>query len=213
MKLSILICTIADRLPMLTRLLDRLLPQRIEGEVEIHVSSDWGGMAIGEKRNQLMAMSTGRYVCFVDDDDMVPEDYVSRILEAMELNPDCIGFWIDRYVNGKFEARACHSLRYRRYATNDNEDLRVYERTPNHLNPIKREIAIQVPFPVKNHGEDTDFAQRIYPLLESEVFIDKAMYDYLYIDMGDRHEMTNAVRNDTGETPEQWFARQQGVAK
>jgi glycosyltransferase involved in cell wall biosynthesis len=206
MKLSILIPTISSREAMLCRLLDRLLPQRVDG-VEVIVRSDNGEDSIGAKRNALVAQSKGEWICFIDDDDLVAPDYVARILAALTLNPDCVGFWVNRYVNGAFEARACHSLRYCRYATNENGQERIYERTPNHLNPIRREIAESVPFPELNHGEDTSYAVRAYPLLESEVFIDAPLYDYLYIPLpGRMDEQTNEALRHT--SPDAWFKAQ-----
>lgn len=203
MKLSILIPTIKDRTEMLNRLLEVLKPQIVEG-VELIIDKDDGEVPIGEKRNRMMQKATGEYVCFIDDDDMIPPYYVAKILNAIELNPDCVGFWLIRYVNGVESGMACHSLRYRKYATVESDTrLTMYERTPNHLNPIKRSIAIQVPFPTTNHGEDTDFAKRVYPMLESEVFVDSEMYRYLYVDMDKRKETTNDTR--TFITPEEWF--------
>lgn len=211
-KLSILIPTIASRAHLLNRLLACLLPQRTD-EVEVIVMSDDGEEPIGRKRNRLLAQSQGAWVVFVDDDDLVSPQYVARILKALELNPDCVGFWVNRYVNGVLGGGACHSLRYSKYATRDDGDELIFERTPNHLNPIRREIALKAGFPEKNWGEDSDYAKRVYPLLESEVFIDEPLYDYLYTPNGDRpFEMTNEARH-AGETPEEWFARHNGGGK
>lgn len=204
-KLSILIPTIASRVHYLERLLQRLLPQRVDG-VEVIVESDNGEMTIGEKRNRLMSKARGEWVCYIDDDDMVSEKYVAKILAALALNPDCVGFKVRRYVNGIFDADAIHSIRYAKYATYSDGISRIYERTPNHLNPIRRSLAIQVPFLSCNRGEDSDYAERVYPLLESEVFIDIPLYSYLWIPNEDRlAEYTNELRR-SGLTPEEWFA-------
>jgi hypothetical protein len=56
----------------------------------------------------------------------------------------------------------------------------LYKRTPNHLNPIKREIATSVPFPEINHGEDWAFMVNVFPMLKSEVFVDEYLYHYYY---------------------------------
>jgi glycosyltransferase involved in cell wall biosynthesis len=205
MKLSLLIASIESRSHLLARLKSRLEPQRVD-DVELLIAIDDGQSPIGAKRNLLMWQARGDYVCFIDDDDLVSHDYVARILKAITLKPDCVGFWVNRYVNGVFDASACHSIRYKRYATNENGPERIYERTPNHLNPIRRELAVQVPFPELNTGEDTDYARRIYPLLRSEVFIYAPLYNYLYVGLDQRNEMTNAIR--TYKSPSQWFSSQ-----
>jgi hypothetical protein len=54
----------------------------------------------------------------------------------------------------------------------------VYYRCPNHLNPIKREIALQVMFPELSRGEDRDFSMRVKRLLKKEEYIDGIIYFY-----------------------------------
>jgi hypothetical protein len=58
----------------------------------------------------------------------------------------------------------------------------VYYRYPNHIVPIKREIASQFLFPDKVHGEDYDWATQIHNsgLIKTETKIDKELYFYLY---------------------------------
>lgn len=179
-RLSIMICSLHARSEMLLALLAVLEPQ-ITDAVELLIDLDRGEATIGAKRNRLLERAAGDYVCFVDDDDQVTEDYVALILQALDHKPDCVGFVLMYYEDGRLKGRAVHSLRYQRYA-----DRRLpgkgmyYERTPNHLNPIRREIALQVRFPESNRGEDTSFAQRIRPLLKSESFIDCPLYRYYY---------------------------------
>ena len=57
---------------------------------------------------------------------------------------------------------------------------RLYQRTPNHLNPIRRELALAVGFRDQSVAEDACFAVQVFPMLEREAFIDQFMYDYLY---------------------------------
>lgn len=200
-RFSILIPTLASpsRQKTLDRLLGILIPQRKPG-VEVIVECDDGELSIGAKRNLLMSKAKGDYVAFIDDDDTVAENYVDEIIEATELNPDCVGFWLDRFVDGVFDAKACHSLRYTQSA--NKQDL--YERIPNHLNPIRRIIAQRVAFPPLNCFEDSQFAERVYHLLKSEVFIDKTLYQYLYVNIDRRNEVTNAIRKPR-VSPEDWF--------
>ena len=76
-KLSILICSLASRADKLQRLMNVLQPQ-INDSVELLVKTDNGEMPIGKKRNLLLEEASGAYIAFVDDDDLVSEDYVKN---------------------------------------------------------------------------------------------------------------------------------------
>lgn len=178
--LSILICSLHSREASLATLLRNLKDQECP-EVEVLVEVDSGEMTIGEKRNLLLDRSRGEYVCFIDDDDCVPADYVSAILKALTTRPDCVGFMVAFSQNGIDRGHAIHSLRFDRYGQRRLQGRKMeYERTPNHLNPVRRELAMQVRFPDASWREDTDYAERLRPMLKSEVFIDRVLYHYLY---------------------------------
>lgn len=177
--LSILICSLESRVDLLGQLLTTLGPQ-LTDEIELLIDADDGKISIGSKRNALLHNAKGEYVCYIDDDDRVPEDYIAQILSALETRPDCVGFNLAYYVDGVLKGTAIHSLRFQTYGQRRNGRMMEYERTPNHLNPIRRELALQAGFTEKNHGEDTDFAVKVRPLLQTEVFVDKTLYHYLY---------------------------------
>ena len=110
MKWSILICTLENRKHFLERLLNILLPQIGEytvdgdvytGSVEIRILSDNKEMSVGEKRNKLIHMAKGEYFSFIDDDDLVSEEYVDQVLRKLRKNPDVVTFWGYRFHNGK----------------------------------------------------------------------------------------------------------------
>src|SRR5665213_3420706 len=92
MKLSILICSLQKRLNQLALLAEHLQKQAEGKPVEILWLGDNKTMSVGEKRNKLLAMAKGDYVCFVDDDDWVADDYIESILKGAEQKPDCICF-------------------------------------------------------------------------------------------------------------------------
>lgn len=164
-----------SRKKLLTRLLDVLEPQKNE-EIEIVIESDDGQMSIGKKRNLLLDRATADYVAFIDDDDLVTSDYVQKIMHSLQSKPDCVGLQGIITFQGKSPKIFIHSLKYKTWFEENN----IYYRCPNHLNPIKRELALQVKFPESNFGEDKDFSQRILPLLQNEVYINSVIYHYLY---------------------------------
>ena len=179
-RLSILICSITKRTELLHRLLAHLKIQMVN-EVEVIIEIDNQEMTIGEKRNKLLLRAMGDYVAFIDDDDLVSDDYISKILTAIKTNPDCCSLQgeITRLV-GPINAKKMqtdifkHSIEYDHWFQNCG----IYYRCPNHLNAIKRSIALQVGFTKKNCGEDQDFSMQVLSLLKTEGKIDGTIYHY-----------------------------------
>jgi len=198
MKLSILIPTLPDRQDKLDELLQLLRKQThilttdyTEGEdyfirreynplLEILILSDKKKYSIGWKRNKLLKEADGEYVCFIDDDDKVSENYFNVLFNGIDLSVDCCSLRGHYFTDGTFDGVFEHSIKYEAYKTTPNEIK--YERFPNHLNCIKSVIAKKFKFPEKNHGEDTDWATQIHKsgLIEKEHYIDQVIYYYHY---------------------------------
>lgn len=177
MILSILIATLNSRKEYLQRLLDVLEPQ-LTDDVEILIAADDGQQRTGAKRNALLQASSARYISFIDDDDLVSPDYVASILTAAETDADAIGFYVKRYHDDRDDGKATHSIRYRNRAETIQNGVKHHERPINHLNPIKREIALAAQFPDWTIGEDNAYADKLRDLLKSETFINKELYTY-----------------------------------
>lgn len=184
--LSILICSLTRREKLLLRLANCLKPQLCE-RVEVLVSADNGEITIGEKRNNLLKSSTGKYVAFVDDDDMVSDRYVELILNAIDKDPDVIGMHLLMYYDKHLAGLTYHSTQYKTWSdrkSNVDERLAFYYRNPNHLNPIKRELALEIGFPHQNMSEDDLYSQCLQKAFDkmdhvSEIFIHEPIYYYL----------------------------------
>lgn len=179
MRWSILICTLRSRQASFSRVYNKLLWQvraaNAVGLVEVLYEVDGGEMHIGEKRNLLMSRARGGHVCFVDDDDDVSDDYVAKVLAALETGPDCVGIVGKIWWHGRwwpFE----HSVRHKRY----RQDAERFYRCPNHLNPVRRSIAVTFPFPKIDDSEDTTYAVAMCwsGVLKTEVFVPETIYVY-----------------------------------
>ena len=178
MTLSILICTLPNRIGYLSQLLQVLTPQYVStNEVEVLTESDNGSMTTGHKRNLLLKRSTGKYVVFIDDDDMVAPTYVKDILMAAKSNPDAIVFNGIMTTNGRDERKWYISKDYG-YEAKDG----AYYRYPNHIVPIRREIAMAFPFMDIRIGEDYAWATAIHKagLIKTEVKIENELYHYQF---------------------------------
>lgn len=180
---QILIASVYTRHDQLCRLLNHLSRQcePYRGAVTVLVDRDDCDSPVGQKRTRLLEAATGDYTAFVDDDDWVADDYVARIMLALDDQPDCVGFTLGYSENGWPRKLAVHSLRFDKWG----ENWLHYERTPNHLNPVRREIALQgLPFR-DGFGEDQEWSDKIRPLLKTEVFLDSPpVYHYRWSSSG-----------------------------
>lgn len=169
LQLSILICSLPERRAKLEWLLEHLYAQILADypeQVEILVD-DRVGPTVGEKRQALLERAQGAIVAFIDDDDGVAHDYVDRVLSAFRFTPDadCASLVGIVTTDGRSPQRFEHSIKYEAWKTTSDG---TQARCPNHLNPVKRELALQVGFPATNHVEDFDYSMRLRPLLKTE---------------------------------------------
>lgn len=187
---SILIPTLLERSATFLQLEKELLKQinelGLQNQIEICSISDSqfdkvNRISIGDKRNRLIDMAQGRYISFIDDDDMVAPYYIKTITLAFEKMPCVVGITGIMTIDGKIKSarKFIHSIQYKSYFERNG----VYYRTPNHLNPMLKSIAQMVQFKDAYHGEDTDWAMELSKLkpYRSEVFIENPLYYYKYI--------------------------------
>lgn len=177
--LSILILTLPTRINSYSELIKSLNQQVIENnlinKVQILSFCDTKEISVGEKRNILLNQSCGKYICFIDDDDVVASNYLISIINAIQSNADVITFCGD-YVENNQIIPFTISMMHRGNFNHPN----MFYRLPNHLCPVKREIALQSMFTDKNFGEDSDYSERINSRLTNEFHIQDKLYFYMY---------------------------------
>jgi glycosyltransferase involved in cell wall biosynthesis len=177
MKLSILICSLTERAHQLPGLLETLDEQIMFPEdVEVLVELDNRERTTGAKRNTLLDKAKGDYVCFVDDDDMVCDRYVDWILTAIESKPDVVGMIGQLRHAGDTIGTFIHSIRYTDWV--NDEAHRLYTRCPNHLNPVRRDLACAARFPDVTRFEDRAYSEALRGKLLKEVMIELPIYFY-----------------------------------
>lgn len=176
-QLSILIATMPSRIRSFDSLMLNLKTQAILANQDVEILYDNSVLYnIGTKRNKLLERANGNYIVFCDDDDLVSDNYVKLILEATKSNADCIGINGIITTNGKDERKWFISKEYGCWKTEGD----VYLRTPNHISPVKRELALLAMFPEISFGEDYEYSMRLLPLLTSEEKITEPLYFYRY---------------------------------
>jgi len=190
-KLSILILSIPSRFESLKAAVTHLQEQADatgQGKsVEILVLLDNKSKSISEKRNDLLQMARGKYIAFLDDDDAVSKDYMSKILSAIDGNDvDCITFnqWCSldgEPMDVEFGIGNPHGQLWR----DEDGFLGDIKRPPYHMCVWRREIAVSEAFnPVYGSNgqstEDIDWLMRLYPKVQTEYHISDALHGYIY---------------------------------
>ncbi|MBF4194663.1 glycosyltransferase [Mycolicibacterium phlei] len=172
-KWTIAICTVYVRKGLLRRLLDRLEPQIGDRDIEILIADqeDW---PLAEKRQWCLDNAKGEYFNFIDDDDLVAENYVEAIYPLLD-GVDYIGFRLQYYHDGEPWKPTFHSLRYGVHAI--YADSEGFYRGVSHLNPIRTEIARQGRY-YGGYGEDNRWCAQVNPVTEH--YIDQVMYHYYF---------------------------------
>lgn len=184
--LSICICSIPIREQMCKDLRDFLMHQihnvankhKYYGVAEILTITNVS-QNVGEKRNDLLKMANGKFIVFIDDDDMVADDYVEQIVHAIHENPDCDCIGIKGIItfDGANEKNWEISKDFGKWFESNG----IYYRTPNHISPIRASIAKSVGFPNISNGEDFEYSMGVLPFLKNEVKIEKELYHYQYV--------------------------------
>ena len=132
---------------------------------------------VGEKRNLIRNIAKGKYITFVDDDDVVSGDYVETLFDAINSTngkPDVINFHVTYNPNPKEKKLVKYDAKYNK----DSQTSTHFERLPNHLMCFKKIIAMKTPFEEINRGEDTNWAKQVHRYIETQAFVEKVLYVY-----------------------------------
>lgn len=174
MKLSILMASLVGREYYLNRMLSLLEPQ-LTSEVELILEIDDKKLSVGAKSQKMLERAKGDYICYIDDDDIIPAYYILEILKAIESKPDCVAVNGILTIDDKNPQPFYHSIKYDDWISKDYK----FYRCPNHINPVKRELALKAGWDDLKTGGDYTYSLRLKPFLKTETVIDKVMYYYL----------------------------------
>jgi glycosyltransferase involved in cell wall biosynthesis len=174
MKLSILTPTIPERADWLHALQFKIEKQNGLGQVEHLMLSDNRTRTIGAKRQALVDIARGEYLAFVDDDDDISDDYVSKILAAIESGADCITFDQRAIYNG-LESTVNFGVK------NDDAVFNpggITLRAPWHVCAWKREKVAGCLFGESNYGEDKVWCDQARKRIRTGYHIDSVIHTY-----------------------------------
>lgn len=180
---SVLIPTIPGREAKLRTLVESIRDKtsRIcpELRVEFCIAYDNREKSIGLKRQQLLTQAKGKYVSFIDDDDEITDAYIEDLNACFQGGFHCMRL---RGITNE-QLTFTHSIDVKltdMMATQD--DPPIFQRPPNHLNPMLADIAKLVQFKDATYGEDADWTLSLLKsnILQSEYRSDLSRIHYLY---------------------------------
>ena len=183
-QLSVLICSILDRVDMASALLHKLNTQAAGQPVEILCYADNRAKLLPVKRNMLLAQASGRFVAHLDDDDDIAPDYVSAIVSAALTRPDADVISFDQI--SKLEGQQSYEtpFRVRTGLHHQNQDAYVANnrradimRKPWHWCAWSARLAKAAVFEVAV-DEDWRWIQQMLPEARVEQHIDKVLHYY-----------------------------------
>lgn len=175
--LSVLIPSLVWRRGMLDPLVEHLYSQAKRlgpGTIEILIDVDRGEMSIGEKRNRLLDRAKGSYICFIDDDDWVSDNYLVECVEAIvEHQPDVVTWWGTFAKDGVPSGTFLHSLVDRAIP-----GKRIGWHKFMHLNPVRRECIGGARFGHRSFAEDQVWVGLFSERVKTEAWIGGPHYHY-----------------------------------
>ncbi len=194
MILSLLIPSIPERREQLTTLLNELYTQQINlnrqhptlGSVEILVDDSKkfldGGLSIGAKRDLLLQRASGKYLCFLDDDDTPTPNYLEQLVRLCNEGKDIVTF---RSIIKNDHYWGIIDMQLGTAANSEVTPHGTTPRTPWHICPILAEHAKQEPFSqTLNHNEDWDWMERVLRRVKTEAHSDMILTQYNHSELG-----------------------------
>lgn len=181
MILSILVCSVTNRFnTFLPNIINKLHNQAEQfDDVEIICLMDNKKMMLGDKRNEMVKLSCGKYVVFIDDDDDITDNYIEKLYLATQSNVDIINFTVSVSLNGGEYKPCLYNMDYEAdYNNTFDSEITSYHRLPNHIMCVKRELAVDTKYPSIIRGEDAGYAKLLKPKLKSQLILDETLYFY-----------------------------------
>lgn len=186
--LSILIPTIPSRIEKFAALYSELMHQVTQlhenhpslGYVEVIQNHDKpfleGGISIGKKREYLVNHATGKYLCFLDDDEDIAPNYVETLVRLCHsLDPDVVTF---RNLTKTDFYWTVVDMSLKNPVNEEATPERIVKRRPWHICPVKSEYAKRYEFPDSNYGEDWKWFEQVLKHCDTEAHTDAILHVY-----------------------------------
>ena len=200
---SVLIPAIPNRIDRMKALFNNLQAQvtdaNFENEVEILCFLDNKKRSVGHKRDGLVQLARGKYLSFVDDDDVIYCNYISTIVRAIKAAPsdtDVIVYDQDATINNGGVFKVHFGLEYANEQAHQKLEKWVdITRKPFHTCTWRTELAKTERFSDVSYGEDWDWCRRLVAKtsLSKQVRIKETLLKYVFDDKITEASTENAI--------------------
>jgi hypothetical protein len=175
-QLSILIPCIPSRFDKAKNLICKLQENIADKSIEVLCLIDNKVKSIGEKRDDLVQISNGKYFMFLDDDDDL--ENLEEVYEKTFLDVDVITFKSEcRNSNGSKFIVTHHLGNEIEHKNDGNGNYIDCNRPPFHINAWNKKYK-EYRFPFVSYGEDWGWLKQFVHLANEEAYIDKVVYKY-----------------------------------
>jgi hypothetical protein len=206
---SILIATVPSRIrTCYPDLLDVLQAQIGDRPIEVLGLYDNKRRSVGAKRNALLSLANGYYVSFIDDDDLIAEDFIDRIHRAIDAQfgdiehtpVDVMVYdqWCSEDGAPPYRCKYGIHLEYARSTT-------LWTGKPAHNMIWRHELVADLRFPNYNVGEDVDWCMAASSRAKTELRLDGEPL-YFYNCRTDRSETrAEGLQRDVPAAYREWW--------
>jgi glycosyltransferase involved in cell wall biosynthesis len=133
-----------------------------------------GGLSIGKKREELVKRASGKYLCFLDDDEGIAPNYLQVLIELCKKGKDVCTFMnISKLDN--FWMIVNMSLHHKE---NEQGTNGIIKRLPWHICPVKSLYAKVVAFDDINYGEDWKWFEKVLSHCRTEAHSEAVIHQY-----------------------------------
>lgn len=152
-----------------------------------------GGLSIGKKRQKLVEMASGKYLCFLDDDEIIAPNYLETLVRLCNEDKDVCTFRNLTKLDN-FWTVVDMSLSH-----TENEQATpnaIVKRRPWHICPVRSEFAKRYEFEDSNYGEDWQWFERVLSHCQTEAKTDAIIHQYNHSKItSEADKITNYVQS------------------
>ncbi len=180
--LSVLVPSLPERLDKLSELL-AVLAKQADPQLEVIAFLDNRARHLGTKRNDMMDMAAGRYVCHIDDDDSVSPDFFRTLKPELEHGVDLVAYNADCSLNGSppFIVRTILGAQNEQPKHLPHGRFSDIIRTPWHWCAWRTDFARDFRFPDHHDGaEDWFFLKQALPKVKTWRKVEKVLFHHRY---------------------------------